>query len=243
MPEENSLGGLAKRWWKAKKTELLTGNQREREYAEAQAGNAQRDLGDKVASDLTFAAVPSLRRWKDNQDAAAARREADARAEILALPLFQLQLQVSGAVTGSASGPVHVRVEPPETDLDETDLDEADLDEADLDEGEQPELRVAIEVPEDGEGAPLVGGQPLLRLCFAIEGYHGPGSYDLGAQDDPDPLDYECDLGIRDEGYFWSPEIGPGQVTVGADERSFDVRLTMSGAAGEITLTAHLDAV
>ncbi|WAX58810.1 hypothetical protein M6B22_08600 [Jatrophihabitans cynanchi] len=243
MPEENSLGGLAKRWWKAKKTELLTGNQREREYAEAQAGNAQRDLGDKVASDLTFAAVPSLRRWKDNQDAAAARREADARAEILALPLFQLQLQVSGAVTGSASGPVHVRVEPPETDLDETDLDEADLDEADLDEGEQPELRVAIEVPEDGEGAPLVGGQPLLRLCFAIEGYHGPGSYDLGAQDDPDPLDYECDLGNRDEGYFWSPEIGPGQVTVGADERSFDVRLTMSGAAGEITLTAHLDAV
>jgi hypothetical protein len=243
MPEENSLGGLAKRWWKAKKTELLTGNQREREYAEAQAGNAQRDLGDKVASDLTFAAVPSLRRWKDNQDAAAARREADARAEILALPLFRLQLQVSGAVTGSASGPVHVRVEPPETDLDETDLDEADLDEADLDEGEQPELRVAIEVPEDGEGAPLVGGQPLLRLCFAIEGYHGPGSYDLGAQDDPDPLDYECDLGNRDEGYFWSPEIGPGQVTVGADERSFDVRLTMSGAAGEITLTAHLDAV
>jgi len=228
MPEENSLGGLAKRWWKAKKTELLTGNQREREYAEAQAGNAQRDLGDKVASDLTFAAVPSLRRWKDNQDAAAAQRDADARAEILALPQFQLQLQVSGVVSGSASGPVHVRVEPPETDLDE---------------GEQPELRVAIEVPEDGEGAPLVGGQPLLRLCFAIEGYHGPGSYDLGAQDDPDPLDYECDLGNRDEGYFWSPEIGPGQVTVGADERSFDVRLTMSGAAGEITLTAHLDAV
>jgi len=228
MPEENSLGGLAKRWWKAKKTELLTGNQREREYAEAQAGNAQRDLGDKVVSDLTFAAVPSLRRWKDNQDAAAARRDADARAEILALPQFQLQLQVSGVVSGSTSGPVHVRVEPPETDLDE---------------GEQPELRVAIEVPEDGEGAPLVGGQPLLRLCFAIEGYHGPGSYDLGAQDDPDPLDYECDLGNRDEGYFWSPEIGPGQVTVGADERSFDVRLTMSGAAGEITLTAHLDAV
>jgi len=205
---------------------LLTGNQREREYAEAQAGNAQRDLGDKVVSDLTFAAVPSLRRWKDNQDAAAARRDADARAEILALPQFQLQLQVSGVVSGSTSGPVHVRVEPPETDLDE---------------GEQPELRVAIEVPEDGEGAPLVGGQPLLRLCFAIEGYHGPGSYDLGAQDDSDPLDYECDLGNRNEGYYWSPEIGPGQVTVGPDERSFDVQLTMSGAAGEITLTARLD--
>jgi len=226
MPEENSLGGLAKRWWKAKKTELLTGNQREREYAEAQAGNAQRDLGDKMVSDLTFAAVPSLRRWKDNQDAAAAQRDADARAEILALPQFQLQLQVSGVVSGSASGPVHVRVEPPETDLDE---------------GEQPELRVAIEVPDDGEGAPLVGGQPLLRLCFAIEGYHGPGSYDLGAQDDPDPLDYECDLGNRDEGYYWSPETGPGQITVGPDERSFDVQLTMSGAAGEITLTARLD--
>jgi hypothetical protein len=226
MPEENSLGGLAKRWWKAKKTELLTGNQREREYAEAQAGNAQRDLGDKVVSDLTYAAVPSLRRWKDNQDAAAAQRDADARAEILALPQFELQLQVSGAVSGSASGPVHVRVEPPEGDLDE---------------GEQPELRVAIEVPEDGEGAPLVGGQPLLRLCFAIEGYRGPGSYDLGAQDDPDPLDYECDLGNRDEGYYWSPEIGPGQITVGPDERSFDVQLTMSGASGEITLTARLD--
>jgi hypothetical protein len=226
MPEENSLGGLAKRWWKAKKTELLTGNQREREYAETQAGNARRDLGDKVVSDLTFAAVPSLRRWKDNQDAAADRRDADARAEILALPQFRLQLQVTGVVSGSASGPVHVRVEPPE---------------ADLDEGERPELRVAIEVPEDGEGAPLVGGQPLLRLCFAIEGYHGPGSYDLSAQDDPDPLDYECDLGNRDEGYYWSPEIGPGQIAVGPDERSFDVQLTMAGAAGEITLTARLD--
>lgn len=226
MPEENSLGGLAKRWWKAKKTELLTGNQREREYAEAQAGNAQRDLGDKVVSDLTFAAVPSLRRWKENQDAAAAQREADERAEILALPQFQLQLQVSGAVSGSASGPVHLRVEPPETDLDE---------------GEQPELRVAVEVPDDGEGALLVGGEPLLRLCFAVAGYRGPGSYDLSALDEPDPLDYACDLGNRDEGYFWSPEIGPGQIIVGPDERSFDVQLTMSGAAGELSLTARLD--
>jgi hypothetical protein len=40
MPEENSLGGLAKRWWKAKKTELLTGNQRERELMLARARRA-----------------------------------------------------------------------------------------------------------------------------------------------------------------------------------------------------------
>lgn len=222
--EEEGLGGLARRWLRAKTTELLTGNQREREYAGTQAGNLERDMNDRMAAEAMYAAFPGLARMRDRQEAARAQQAADAKAEVLALPRFSVEVGITGDAAGSVSGAMPVRVEM-------SDGDPAD--------GEPPSLRVSVETPDDGEGALSLGGQPLLGLRFVVEPFTGPGSYDLAAAgDDADPLDYVLELGNRDEPFYWSPDIGAGTVTVG--DGTFDVRMVMSGASGTVTLTARL---
>lgn len=224
--EEEGLGGLARRWLRAKKTELLAGTRASQQAASTEAGNAWRNLGDRAASDAMYAAFPGLRRMKDRQDAAKAQQVADARAEVLALPRFPVEVGVSGDVSGSASGAMPVRVE---------------VCDGDPEENEPPSLTLSVETTEDGEGALPLAGQPLLGLRLVIAPFTGPGTYDLAAAgEDADPLDYVLELGNRDEPFYWSPDIGPGSVTVG--DGTFEVHMTMSGATGEIQLTARLTA-
>jgi hypothetical protein len=224
--EEEGLGGLARRWLRAKKTELLAGTRASQQAASTEEGNAWRDLSNRAASDAMYAAFPGLRRMRDKQDAAKAQQAADAREEVLALPRFRVEVGVTGDVSGSASGDMPVRVE---------------VSDGDPEENEPPSLTLSVETTEDGEGALPLGGQPLLGLRLVVRPFTGPGSYDLSAAgDDADPLDYVFELGNRDEPFYWSPDIGAGSVTVG--DGTFDVRMTMSGASGEIQLTARLTA-
>lgn len=69
--------------------------------------------------------------------------------------------------------------------------------------------------------APLQGGS-FAGTSFAVAGYTGPGTYDLGEPDDPLVFELLVD-GVESEGFFWSPSYGPGVVTVSADEATADV--------------------
>lgn len=225
--ELDGLGKLAGRWLKAKKTELLTGNRREREYAEAESSNAQREMGDKISGEILMTAFPGLRRMKEQQEARQAEREADERAGVLALPRARVALTVRGEVGGSWSGELPIRI--------------------DLDEDDEPaELGVELVVLEDQ--APSVGGTALLGLRFCVPGFHGPGEYDLSAiarareaaGDQLDYSDFDLALGNRDETYVWTPDVGPGTITVGAGVQSFTVRMAMMSPGGELSLDADI---
>lgn len=217
--DEPRLGELAKRWLRAKKTELLTGNNLERQTAATEAGNVGRDISDRIAAQATYAAVPGLGRWKQSQDDAAAQRAADERAEVLALPRAQVAVTVSGAVAGTWTGELPVRWDP--------------------DRGEA--LSVELVVLDDA--APTLGGTPFLGLRLLLPGCTGTGHYDLAelARQSPDELDaadWAACLGNRDEPYYWVPGecAGTLDVTPGA----LTARLQLQGAAGDLTLEAHL---
>jgi hypothetical protein len=65
---------------------------------------------------------------------------------------------------------------------------------------------------------PLRGGS-FAGLAFAVPGYAGPGTYDLGRVEHDDPLVFELRLdGVDSEGFFWSPSYGPGVVTMPNDD-------------------------
>jgi hypothetical protein len=65
-------------------------------------------------------------------------------------------------------------------------------------------------------------GGTFTGFTFAIPGYHGPGTYDLGASEQPG-LPYELWLQESQEGFFWTGEYGPGIVVVKADGKTMQV--------------------
>jgi hypothetical protein len=229
--ELDGLGKLAGRWLKAKKTELLTGNRREREYAEAESSNAQREMGEQISGEILMTAFPGLRRMKEQQEERKAAREADERAKVLALPRARVSLAVRGEVDGSFSGELPVRVE-----IDEDDEDG------------RAAAGLAVELVVVPDLAPSLGGTALLGLRFRVPGFHGPGEYDLSAigrareaaGDELDYTDFDLALGNWDETYVWTPDVGPGAITVGAGAQSFTVRMAMMSAGGELTLDADI---
>ena len=221
MPEK--FQDLAKRWLTAKRTELLTGNRREREDAEAESAGAERAARDEAVNQTARAVVPGLADWQDNQTAreqAALERE---RAEILALPRAPVDISVIGPWgTASWQGefPAHAERD------------------RDPDTGEVT-LRVALETPDDL--APQLAGQPLYALRVELRPYHGPDRYNpakLSAE--PDPYAYTVEYGYRDEGFFWTPELGPGMVEITEGEEQLDLGLPMQGAAGDLRVTATI---
>jgi hypothetical protein len=214
----SDLGNLAKRWWKAKKTELLAGNKRDHDNAETEAGNAQRDLSDAAINEAARSMFPGLARHQDRQAAAAAQRVADERAAVLALPRSQVSMTVSGAVSGSWTGEMPIRV---------------------VRDPQERSLTVELTTPDDL--APLLAGQPLYGLLLLVPGYSGAGHYELGAGgDDFDPLDYQLLLGYREEPFYWTPDFGPALIDVAAGEKRLTVQMATQGAAGDLRLDATM---
>ena len=67
-----------------------------------------------------------------------------------------------------------------------------------------------------------VEGGTFTGFTFAIPGYHGAGTYDLGTAEQPG-LPYELWMQESQEGFFWTREYGPGVVTVEADGKTMQV--------------------
>lgn len=220
-PLPEGIGDLAKRWWKAKKTELLTGNVRKREYADAEAGNLQREMGDRAMNQAARTAVPAFARFQDRQAAAAAEQDARERDAILARPRVATTLTVAGPWgNGSWQGELPAQVER----------------ERDEETGEVT-LRVTLETVDDL--APVLLGQPLYALRLELRPYTGPGRYDPATQGD-DPMAYTFEYAYREEAFYYVVDAGPGMVEISAGEQQLDLGLPMQGAAGDLRLTATI---
>jgi hypothetical protein len=86
-------------------------------------------------------------------------------------------------------------------------------------EREDDALAVTVE-PVDP--VPLAGGT-FAGFTFAVPAGAGPGTHDLGTTD-VSSMQYELWLVEAQEGYFWTPEYGPGIVTISGDGKTMDVQ-------------------
>lgn len=231
MPDSDQmrdLGGMARRWLRAKKTELLTGNRREREQAEREAYDAQRAIGDAVAGETARSLFPALRRAEERRAQATAEADEQRRAEVAALPRVRARVTVHGAgIDGAWEGEVPVRAE----------LDEGDP--------EPPSLLVEL-VPLDDVPLPL-GGHQFLGVRLRVPGFHGPGGYDLSAilaEHEAagfgyEAYDWELAIDQRDETYCWQPDLGAAHVEV-RGQLDLGAELHMQSPSGAAVVTVDL---
>jgi hypothetical protein len=234
--DNGGLAGLAKRWLRSKKTELLTGDRRTREQAEVEAHNTQRKISDAVVGEAVMSAFPGLRHAKERQERARAEREEAERDATRALPRAGLQLQASGAAHASWAGTMGADVQ----------LETDDDDEEGGGGGGSSSTTLRVELATVDEDAPVVGSARLFGWRFAVPGYQGPGRYDLAAINEQlastggelDPSDFELALGHREEPFYWTPDTGPGVIVVAGDGRTLTLDLAMSGASGDLLVHA-----
>jgi hypothetical protein len=78
---------------------------------------------------------------------------------------------------------------------------------------------------------PVEGGS-FVGFTFAVPGYTGPGTYDLGTADQPG-LMYELWLEPMEEGFFWAREYGPGIVEVSDGGSKMEVRFVYRDPGGK----------
>jgi hypothetical protein len=243
MGRDEGLGKIAGRWLKKSIDELTATDRHERADASRQANVAEHDFKEKLGEEAVFAAVPGLKNWRDEQEAAEAEREQrradDAAAEIAARPLAGVGLTLSGSAEGSWSGQLPAKVERiPASAPDPEELEYNRF-------VGEASVRVDLQPPLDAQ--PVVGGRALVSWTFVIPGYAGPGTYDLTVDGQErqdagqlDPLDIALTLDDYDEPYYWYADV-PGSIDVGDDERSLVVRMTMGSASGEIQVVASVN--
>lgn len=238
MADDNSIGGLAKRWLKSKVTELTSGDRHTVSDARITQNRAEHQLKETVTGEALKTAFPALRRMEEQRDAAKAEREQRYRDEVRAKPKAGVEISVTGDVTGSWSGELPV-------DVERVPRDRYDA------EGESlPSISddLVVEIVILDEDAPTVGGVPLLGWRLVVPDYRGSGVYDYAAivrerEAAGDELDYgdlHLMLGTTDEPYYWTPDYGPGTVTVDADSGTLDVRMAMQSASSTCDVTGRL---
>lgn len=236
------LGGLAKKWLKAKATELVTADKRTREQASYEADTTEKQLKDDAIGEAILTAVPGLRRLRDSQEAHAAaaeqRRHEEREAELAARPTVAVELVVTGAVDARWNGTSQTAVEirrPYEQDPDDDWVDPDPF-------ADQPTLVVDL--------APITGdaASPMLGWRFEIPGYTGAGEYDLAAigmarraaNAEPDYVDWALALDEGDLQFYFQPDTGPSSVRLSDDRRRIDVTMSTVGAHGDLAATAVL---
>lgn len=220
------LGGMARRWLRTKKTELLTGNRREREHAEYEAHQTQQQMADAVIGEAAKSMFPALRHAEERRVQAAAEADEQRRAEVGALPRARARVTVRGeGIDGTWEGEVPVR----------TGVEEGDP--------EPPSLVVEL-VALDDVPIPL-GGHRFLGASLRVPGFHGPGDYDLvailaeheAAGFGYEPYDWDLAIDQRDETYCWQPDIGAARVTVrGNLDLSAEMHMQSPGGGAVLTL-------
>jgi hypothetical protein len=221
--DDSGLAGLARNWLRAKKTELLTTNNRTRADARANEQAAQDQVVERSVTAAAMTAFPGLRRMQERQEAAAAEREARARDEVLGLPLANVTIHTRGVVTESGSGPLPTRVT------------------------RDQDLLVEVLVLDDL--APQLGSTPFYGCGLRIPNYQGPGTYDLvtiarhaeATGNEFEYFDWHIDVGSRDEAFYWTPDVGPGVIEVAPGERSINAQLMTQGASGDLQVALQIE--
>lgn len=218
------LGGLARTWLRAKKTELLTADRHQRHAAASQSSRVERQIVNKGVEEAVLTAFPQLRRLQQRQHASAIEREQRSRDAVLALPRARVTVDGRGRAGDHGVVELPTRIERHGDDL-------------------------RIEVIALPDAAPRLNRLPFHGCQLLVPEYRGPGSYDVAAtarrreaQGDPyDYLDWSVALGSLDEAYYWTPDIGPAVIEVAPDERSVRARLSMQGAGGDLEVSLGID--
>lgn len=149
------IAKLGREWADAKKTELLTTDNQERERARAELQEIGRRTQEELGTSAFEAVLPEQwsRKVSDARPENVAAREAEERRERLAdQPAGRIVLTVSGGEDGTIDAELPVSVE------------------------ERPGwLAVRVEAPEPV----ALGSTTLGELSLAVPGHVGPGRYDL----------------------------------------------------------------
>jgi hypothetical protein len=232
---EGGLGGIAKRWLKAKATELTKTDDAAERRAGIESNRAEAVMKDKLASELVMTAFPAVRRMEERREADAAAREERYRADVRAKPTAPVELVLTGDVTGSWSGQLPLDIARVQRDTYTDGGEVADLAAEDL------VLEITV-LPED---APLVDGRPFLGLRMVVPDFRGSGTYDFptiarrreAAGDELDLTDTTINVGSDDDPYYWDPD-SPGTIVVDSDGGSVRVRMAMVSANSAVHLSA-----
>lgn len=220
--DKESFGGLAKRWLK---NQLAVHGDPRRSYRERQESDAiegrakekaQEDLGRALFDTLAPAGlkekIAGLERMKQEE---AQRRDERRRAEHEARPRADVQLSLTGHVSGQLTEAMPVVLNHPQEAGEALALELSPLDTA------------------------SIGGRPFQAFSFAIPGYAGAGQYDLSAiahandMADWDPFWFQLVLDSGDETFYWVPDYGRAVITVEPDERTIRIRMPMENAGSE----------
>lgn len=217
--QEESFGGLAKRWLK---TQLKfhgdpIKSRREQQEAEAIEQRIQEKAHDDAANAAVTALMPAS--WKRKiasleraNEEGRIRREQQRLAEHEARPSVPVTLTLRGDVSGTLDTEIPIQISMPSEPGDAMTIDLEPLE-------------------------PLaIGAHTFLGLLFAVPEFSGAGAYDLTAIEERlrleswDPLWFQLTIDTTDDGLYWSPDYGRGVVTV--TESSIYLQMPMSNGNG-----------
>lgn len=236
------LGDSLKNWARSKAEELVTADSSKREDAAASTAAAEAQAKSDVGETLLRAAFPKLGELADRQTAGRAEKEAaeerERQEEIAALPLAAVQLTVTGHVSGSWSGELHLAWNLVEA-VEEPDPTDPYAD--------RPLVWVELFAADGAE--PDLGGLHLTHWAFQLPGWHGDGTYDLtaiarereAAGAALDYLEWALDFAEAEDaaGYF-HPGAAQSSITVSEDGQRLDGSVSTTGALGELTVVASI---
>ncbi len=229
----NEVRGQARRWARAKRTELLTGNQPTREQAAREVDSARSKIGDAISTEATFTAAErllpanlaaSVRAHRPEQ--VAARNEQAYRDELAQRSLARLDLTIQ-----TSDGQIHSGRSEFPSEVTAPEPDEA-----------AAMLTVSLEA---ADPVPF-GTTSLQGLTLDIPQFRGVGRYDLAdlyRQGEQGVIPSWDSSGIclrvgddHGEDYlYWQPDAGSGEVTVSADALRFDLPVAGASATGRAT--------
>ena len=239
----DGLGGLAKKWLKAKATELTTADRRTREAADHAADETARQLRNDSVGEAVMTAIPGLRRLRDQQlegaRQSAARQEQAWRDELAARPVASLRLTLRGALDGTWSGTAPTSAEVVAASADDDDRDPF---------AGRPAL--VVDVGPLAPATPPEAIAPLAGWHFEVPGFDGRERYDLAeigmarraADAEPEYIDWALSFGDdHEQQFFFQPDLGAATVEVADGGRRLAVTMTMVGDPGEVTVDATIE--
>jgi hypothetical protein len=225
--QDESIGGLAKRWLKTQLRvhgDPIKGH-RDREEAEAIELRIEEKAHNDAANAVVTALMPDswkrkLESFERANEEGRIAREQQQRAEHEARPRVPLTLSLTGDLTGSLSANVPLRMDMPYEPGDALTIDLEPLEPVEF------------------------SGHQFLGLLFAVPDYNRPGTYDLTEieallrETTWDPLWFQLSIDTTDEGFFWSPDYGRAIITV--SDTSIHLSMPMSNSNG---IDVNLDAL
>lgn len=238
------MAKIGKDWAEAKKTELLTTDNRQRDEARHQQDQVERAANREAGTSFLEAVLPETwsQRITDARPENVAARQAEADAQEATERRVRLAGQATGRVSLTVAGG-----EQGGLDLDlPVSIEERDGGEP-YDDGPPPLDWLLVRV--ESADAVALGTTTLTELSVAVPGYRGPGRYDLvdlmrrgeaGEIEWWEVLDIYLVRGVEADDTTWYPDLSTGPAWVEVAEGSLTFDLPMQSAVSAIRLAGTI---